>query len=255
MHSNPIIIHVPHSSTYIPVGEREKIILPENELQKELLLMTDWYVDELFNVQGFERHINHLSRLVMDPERFRDDQLEEMAGCGMGAIYTHTSDGRPLKTISPEEKERLLTKYYDPYHKQFTEIVEKKLDRHGKCLIFDAHSFSSIPLPYEADKAQPRPDICIGFDDFHSSPGLRQVSYEFFCWGEDMSVEFNRPFSGSIVPSRYYQLDNRVRSIMIEINRSQYIDEKTGVKLEEFKAVKDIIEKYLDFVSGYIKNL
>jgi len=255
MHNNPIIIHIPHSSTYIPEQERQQMILPEPELQKELLLMTDWYVNELFNVEGYERHINTISRLVMDPERFRDDQLEEMSRCGMGAIYTHTSDGRSLRKISPEEKESLLTKYYDPYHIRFTAIVEEKLDKHGKCLIIDAHSFSSIPLPHEADKSQPRPDICIGYENFHIIPGLPRVSYEFFFWGEDMSVEYNKPFSGSIVPSRYYQIDKRVSSIMIEINRSLYIDEKTGIKLEGFNGIKDAIEKYLDFVSGYISNL
>lgn len=36
-------------------------------------------------------------------------------------------------------------------------------------------------------------------------------------WG--FSVKINSPFSGSIVPMRFYQQDRRVMSIMIEVNR------------------------------------
>ena len=86
MNKSAFLIHVPHSSLYIPKNEREKILLSEPELQKELLLMTDRYVDELFDVKGFDKHINSFSRLVMDPERFRSDEKEVMESMGMGAF-------------------------------------------------------------------------------------------------------------------------------------------------------------------------
>jgi hypothetical protein len=40
--------------------------------------------------------------------------------------------------------------------------------RHDHCLIIDVHSFSSVPLPHEPDQTPRRPEVCIGFDRFHS---------------------------------------------------------------------------------------
>ena len=246
------LIHIPHSSTYIPLIEKEKFMLTEEELQQELLVMTDWYIDELFNIPEHEKQINKISRLVMDPERFRDDNDEEMSGCGMGAIYTNTSDGRQLRKILSDERERLLIQYYDPYHQQFTEKVEKILDSHGRCLIIDAHSFPSTPLPYEKSNNAIRPAICIGYNDFNNIPGLPRISYEIFFWDYAMDVRFNEPFSGSIVPSKYYKVDKRVASIMIEINRSLYMDEKTGAKLPNFGEIKDMLKKYFEYIPQFI---
>lgn len=248
MYENPVIIHIPHSSTFIPQYEREKILLLETDLQKELLIMTDRYVAELFDVVNCEKHINDVSRLVMDPERFRADEDEEMSQYGMGAIYTKTSDGKPLRAISSEEREEMLTRYYDPYHSLFTQKVEKILEAFGRCIIIDAHSFSSIPLLHEKDKSQPRPDICIGYENFHIIPGLPREVYEFLFWGEDMYVKYNQPFSGSIVPSRYYQIDKGVTSIMIEVKRSIYMDEATGKKLQGFYSIKDMIERLINYI-------
>ncbi|MBQ3663473.1 MAG: N-formylglutamate amidohydrolase [Clostridia bacterium] len=38
-------------------------------------------------------------------------------------------------------------------------------------------------------------------------------------------MEMNRPYSGSMVPLAYYRKDRRVMSLMIEVNRSLYMEE------------------------------
>jgi hypothetical protein len=47
MEKFPIIIHVPHSSTFIPPEIRKDILLSDDELESELLGMTDWYTMNL----------------------------------------------------------------------------------------------------------------------------------------------------------------------------------------------------------------
>ena len=42
----PLILHIPHSSSFIPSEIREDILLTDNELTQELLLITDRYTDE-----------------------------------------------------------------------------------------------------------------------------------------------------------------------------------------------------------------
>lgn len=60
---------------------------------------------------------------------------------------------------------------------------------------------------------------------------------------EFTTVKFNRPFKGALVPSGFYKSDSRVQSILIEVNRSLYIDEVTGDKLPGFKDVERKIRR------------
>jgi len=102
-----------------------------------------------------------VSRLVVDPERLPDDASESMSAKGMGAVYTRTSDGAPLRS-------------------------------------------------------------------------------------QGFSAEVNRPFAGTLVPSEYYERDARVWSVMIEINRSLYMDEQTAQKRAGFGEFASQMRETLD---------
>lgn len=243
-----VLIHIPHCSLNIPDHYRDQMLLSEVEIQAEMLLMTDRYVDELFDFQGVMIHQNNVSRLVMDPERFRSDANEPMALQGMGAIYTKTSQGRTYRALSTGEKENLLVSLYDPYHLDFTDKVESILRRTDRCLIIDAHSFPAKPLSYEIHQAPDRPDICLGFDAYHMNQQMIDVAKEYF-QSYRLSVALNFPFSGSIVPMRFYHQDRLVQSLMIEINRALYMDEKTGLKLQRFDEIRKIIHGFFELLS------
>lgn len=247
MNKNSVVIHIPHSSSHIPDKFKSQYLLTEAELESELLKMTDWYTDELFDIPGFKIHCNRISRLVMDPERFRSDDLEEMARFGMGVAYTQTSDRRTLRNISDSENEQILTELYDPYHYRFTQTVEEILLSCGHCMIIDAHSFPSQPLPYEIalnKTKQNRPDLCLGYDPYHIDGSFLRLTESFFTQKQQLAVAHNFPFAGSIVPAKYYHKDKRVQSLMIELNRALYLDERTGRKTESFHSVQDMIRDY-----------
>jgi N-formylglutamate deformylase len=230
------IIHIPHSSTKIPAAERESIILTDDQLHAELVTMTDMFTDELF-VSGNEysrKIIFPVSRLIVDPERFLDDELEPMSVKGMGIVYTKTSLGTPLREVlTPKQKTMLIYKYYKPYHSQFTQYTADALDKNNYCLIIDCHSFPSVPLPFELDQSPDRPEICIGTDEFHTPEWLLQLLLSLFN-NSGFTTAINRPFAGSIVPLKYFQVNSRVHSIMIEINRNLYMDEITGDRNSHF---------------------
>jgi len=84
-----IIIHIPHSSRKISKEQEREFLITKEELEVELLSMTDAYTDELFP-ESYKRIVFPYSRLVCDVERFREDE-EMMAERGMGAIYTRGS--------------------------------------------------------------------------------------------------------------------------------------------------------------------
>ena len=245
--NNPILINVPHSATYIPPTEKKYFTTPD--IAHELNVMTDHYCDDLYDT-GNKMIRFPISRLVCDPERFRDDSEEIMASIGMGAIYLSCSDGSKLKAISSRHREKLLYRYYDRYHNRFETEVSKKLRKYGKCLIVDGHSFYDEPLPYEFDQNQDRPDICIGTDEYHTPRRVEEELCGYFR-RRGYSVEINRPFAGCIVPIRYYRSDSRVSSVMIEINRRLYMDHNLS-KTSGYRQIKEDVAMAIELLEKCI---
>lgn len=247
MRSAQLVLNIPHSSTYIPVAVRHHLVLSDSALREELLRMTDAYTDELFDSgdSGAQVVRYPVSRLVADPERFEDDAQESMSRVGMGVIYTKTSRLEPLRNVpTPEERQELLDEYYRRHHDGLTECVEASLRAHGRCLVIDCHSFPSKALQYEKDQNANRPDICIGTDEFHTPHDLvGKIVAQF--GDEGYSVELNRPFSGALVPLRFYRRDAKVSSVMIEVNRRLYMDENTGLKTDGFETMRSMLARVL----------
>jgi N-formylglutamate deformylase len=254
----PLLANVPHSSTLIPSWVRMPLLLTDHELEAELLRMTDRYVDELFGgveAIGGTSVVYRYSRLVVDPERFEDEEKEIMVSVGMGVIYTKDSLGRPLRAgpPSPEERARLLDVFYRPYHRELDTATHALLDEFGKCLILDCHSFPSQALPYELDQDPHRPDICLGTDSFHTPLPLIEL-LEGFLRSYGLTVVRNRPFEGTYVPLRFLGKDPRARSIMIEINRRLYMNEETGEKLDSFVSVRRVMDELVRLLVSHFRG-
>ncbi len=247
-HFAPLIVHIPHSSIFIPENERLTFCLSDAELNEELLRMTDRYTDDLFSNAvelGGTLFLNRVSRLVCDPERFPDDKSEPMSIKGMGAVYTKTSAGDKLKVdgFGSGEKTGVMNKYFHPYSKGLEEEVTKILEAFGKCFIIDGHSFPSVPLPYENPNSN-RPDICVGYDSFHASKGVITKVKNISDVNNYTSGD-NEPFSGSYVPLKYFQKESTVKSLMVEIRRGTYMDESTGSKSKQYDQTKNLITEVI----------
>jgi len=240
-----IITHIPHSSRVIPNDVRDQFVVNDVELKQQLDILTDHYTDELFSVNNPEV-VNlkfPISRFVVDPERFDDDSQEPMAKQGQGVIYMKTTDLKPLRRkLSEPERTDLLNQYYRPHHKQLDSLVEKALSQHGKALIIDGHSFPDKPLAVDLNQQANRPDICLGTDPFHTPQQLIDDCTELFSKA-GFSVQVNQPYVGTMVPLKYYGKDDRVSSILIEINRRVYLrDEPVELnKTEVFFKIQRLI--------------
>lgn len=240
----PVVANIPHSSVLIPQDIRESLLLNDQELEQELLCMTDRYSDEIFDsiseLGGVAIRFSQ-SRLVLDPERFVDDKDEPMAQMGMGVVYLKTSTGQDLrKPLSGQDRDYLIDRFYTAYHKAIEQEVASMLEQFGKCLVVDCHSFSSKPLPHEPNQDLARPDICLGTDPFHTPVSLIEMIEGCFNRG-GLTTKQNMPFIGTYVPLGYLNQDSRVRSIMIEVNRKLYMDETTGDKSGDFQNIQEVI--------------
>jgi N-formylglutamate amidohydrolase len=230
-----LVYHIPHASVIVPPEWRASITLSDSELQFELLQMTDLYTDEIFSrTAAAEDTLVEfpISRLIVDPERFVNDQQEIMSRRGMGVVYLQRHDGTPLRA-DLSDKDRLVAGYYEPHHRRLEQTASNHLRQYGRAIIIDCHSFPSRPLPYELTQEMHRPQICIGTDPCHTSNWLSATLVKAY---EDAGYEvsMDTPFAGSIVPMRFYRRDFRVNTVMIEIRRDMYMDERTGFKNDHY---------------------
>lgn len=247
-----VIVHIPHSSTVIPKVFRQEFLVKEKDLQKELLCMTDWYTDELFACSDCHMVIHNVSRLVCDPERFLDPDEESMWPKGMGMYYTRTSDGErmkksPLSSMEGWQSYARALAIYQKHHNRLRSAVGQQIERYGKALLIDGHSFSASALPYEFYKNphQERPDICLGADKDFTPESLLAFAKEYFTQ-QGLCVAVNTPFAGTMVPEPFYSnKDKRVCSLMIEVNRSLYMNERTGQKQASFHETRAILQRFL----------
>jgi N-formylglutamate amidohydrolase len=235
---------------------RRTLLLPAEELRGELLRVTDWFTGDLFALPPHAAATVRfpVSRLVVDPERFVDDEREAMASRGAGVIYTRTSDGRPLRrSPSPVEREALLGRFYEPHHEALASAIDGALGRRDRALVLDCHSFPSRPLPWEFDQSADRPDVCLGTDPFHTPACLLDEARERFAVA-GFAVAIDRPFAGALVPASHAGLDARVLALMLEINRRLYMDEESGDRLPGFDALAAIIQEIVAALADAVER-
>lgn len=77
--------------------------------------------------------------------------------------------------------------------------------------------------------------ICIGFDEFHKDEKIVKLLLETF---KDYNVAINSPYTGSLVPIKYYMKDARVKSVMIEVNKKLYLEDDNKTLNKEFMELR-----------------
>jgi len=241
------VVHIPHASTVIPEDVRATFVLSDKALERELLRLTDRHTDELFALDPTIAVpvVFEVSRFVVDPERFTDDAFEPMAARGMGAVYMAATDGATLRAgLTPSQRAGLLSRFYEPHHAALEAATLGVLDATRQCLIIDAHSFPSHPLPCDLNQDPVRPDVCIGTDPFHTPAQLTADAAAAFA-AHGLVVAVDRPYRGAIVPARWFRRDARVSAVMVEVNRRLYMDEATGEKTAGFRQTRAAVRSVL----------
>ena len=240
-----LILHIPHSSTKIPL--KEGYCITDELLNQEILKLTDWYTDDLFENETDVSLKAPFSRIFCDTERFSDDSQEVMAQYGMGVLYTKTDTGGLLRKISPKLRQQILDQYYWKHHQLLTESVQLQLQEFGSSTIVDCHSFPHQPLTRALDQSDFRPDFNIGTDAFHTPKKFIEISKQFFA-EKGYSLGVDQPYTGTMVPMQYYATDKKVQSIMLEINRKLYLNESSNEKSIHYAGTEQVVQEYLDLI-------
>lgn len=198
-----LVLNIPHSSID-GIGQAKwnnKVAL-----LSEVRRWTDWYTDLLFvpdKRDGIKTIRGDYSRFFVDVEKLPNAPL---GAIGQGILYEKFNG---LKRFIGVEERRGMLAYYLGYIKNLKEM----LNEHS--LLIDCHSFPSDLSDV---------DICIGYNNDWSKPTDFVIDLiTGYFEHEGYKVGRNEPYSNAISPKTNFNYN----SIMIELNKRIYMDEKT----------------------------
>ena len=223
-----IIVAIPHcipGSQFCPNGNSSVV----GEWSARF---TDWFTDELFGqeIDGVTTVKSKMSRLDCDVERLEHekDRLWLFEQLDISSYVQEWA----------RENTALKNKCLSNWYQYRADILCASCEE--ATIIVDAHSF---PCDIAPDI-----DICIGFNEDESRPDdatIERVADIFKDAG--YSIGFNHPFANAIAPMGYYG-----HSIMIEVNKSIYMNEVIIAKKEDFEKLKATIRKvYCELLDNF----
>ncbi len=236
-----VMIHVPHAGDSFPVELMESVVITPEEFM---------FYHEKMKDSGVMQVIGHsfddipvisfaVSRLLCDVERFIGSE-EVMEHYGMGFCYDRVYDGRTIKNVTPEIREKTLA-YYTAHHKRLDAAVSGR----NSILLIDLHSFTE-ELVMPDRKSLPMPDICIGADDSYTPMSLVEKALRLFSEA-GFTVALNYPYAGSMVPNAVLsgKTECDFSTLMIEINRSIFFTEDRLTGQRNAAAIRRAMRKLI----------
>lgn len=224
---SPLLISVPHDGRKIPDELRDRMTAVGRELPD-----TDWHVARLYDFArglGASMIVASYSRYVIDLNRPVTDEAMYEGQLATGLCPRYTFAGEPLyiddDKVSRDEVERRVERYWRPYHDKLDSTLKRILARHGKSLLWDAHSIASrVPRLFDGEL----PVLNLGtFDDRSCDP---EVSAALLQVAADSPYEavLNGRFKGGYITRHYGAPDRGVQAVQLELAQRAYMDEQSG---------------------------
>ncbi|MCA9792009.1 MAG: N-formylglutamate amidohydrolase [Candidatus Eremiobacteraeota bacterium] len=235
MSALPFLLSIPHGGTEIPAELTPHVVATPAQMAEDV----DHFTREVFALREGKVAVvleSHTSRSFVDVNR--DPSLYPPHD-NDGAVKATSCTGHDLfGDWHPAEPmvERLLKRYWNPYHEALSEAVLAP----GLKLALDCHSMAPVGPSLAPDAGRPRPLICLGDRHGQSAPqGWVDRLAECFCQVFGLPAEqvvANKPYSGGYITRRYGH--NPLPFIQIEYSRALYM-QPPHYRVEEHRLDED----------------
>ncbi len=225
-----LVLAIPHATGAFEVSLWSDPAIVAHDARRWI----DWHTDLLYRAasRGDSRVravVGRTSRFDCDLERLEHDPLEAV---GQGRLYTRSPSGAE-RTVPHERAVRWLRTW-----RRYRERIVAAGRDANRPFLLDCHSF---PAEHAPDV-----DICLGWNEDASRPAdeiLSAAQNVFESHG--LRTAFNRPYGNSILPDGW-----QGPSMLIEINKAVYLDEKTLGLLPGAQRVVDALHGVYTLLLG-----
>lgn len=221
----PIVISSPHSGVWFPEDIRNRL-KPEMASRPD---DADWFIDRLYDFapeMGITLITAKYCRWVIDLNRDpKSVPLYDDGRVITGLVPLTDFNGNALyagKEPDDAEINQRIADYYVPYHKKVDELLNGLKEKHGKALLFDAHSIRKI-VPGIQKKAFP--DLILGDNDLTSAaPHVTAAAYGALKTA-GVRLEHNKPFKGGYITRYFGRPEQEIHALQLEMAKTNYMDD------------------------------
>lgn len=216
----PALLSIPHGGDRAPEELKGRLGIQPTDLLDD----SDAYTRDIYDLGSKVVRVitADIARAFVDLNRTTSDRPPQKPD---GIIKSITCYGRPIYIggLEPDDEviERLIERYYEPYHALIRNAVEDNQIE----MAFDCHSMAAEGPAISPDVGKRRPMICLG--NAHGRACSQETAERLaHCMREAFSlkeeeVTINRPFAGGHITRAYG--GNPLPWIQVEMNRALYL--------------------------------
>jgi N-formylglutamate deformylase len=220
---SPLIISIPHMGIEVPTY-LEQALTPVGKQ----LADTDWHLDRLYDFSG-ELNASVLmakySRYVVDLNRPANDESLYPGQTTTGLFPQLTFRGEKIfesEAPNDEERQQRLENFWQPYHDKLKLEIIRLKNKHGKVLVWEAHSIASV-LPRLFDGQLP--DLNIGTNSGLTADPRLIDAIEKSIKGCPYKCVVNDRFKGGYITRSFGNPSQGIHVVQLEMCQSTYMNE------------------------------
>ena len=166
---------------------------------------------------------------------------------GLGTVPKIVANGDEIyesKMLFKEAENRIIICYF-PYHTALNDLIKETKNKFGKCILIDCHSMPSIGGLVNRDTKNDNVDIVLGNKHGKTCADELIQFVEVQFKNLNLIVRRNHPYAGGYTTEHYGNPNKNVHTLQIEVNRANYMDEKTITRKNGFLKMKKKISNLL----------
>jgi N-formylglutamate deformylase len=232
----PLLISIPHAGTFLPPDIAASLTDAAAALPD-----TDWHLERLYDfIDRLDASVivaTH-SRYAIDLNRPRDDTSLYPGQDTTALCPVDTFDREALycsgKQPDAAEIQRRIDRYWEPYHAALKSELARLRERHGRVVLWDAHSIRSVlPRFFEGRL----PDLNLGSAGGTAcDQSVAQLLLRIAQRDPRYNAVLDGRFKGGYITRRYGRPAEGVHAIQLELAQLTYMHEEYPYTLDESRA-------------------